>query len=97
MGSIILIFLCLEFIMAVYYMFKHDRPEHLARMKLLQETVVCLFMVIIIYFCMIGLMALSYNSVSGNTTLLASVALSLVILITYSIYILVWVRPFRLF
>ena len=98
MGSIILIFLCLELVMAVYYIFKNDRPEHLARMKLLQETVVSVFMVIIVYFCMIGIMALGSNSMSGtSTTFLASVALSLVILIAYSIYVLVWVRPFRLF
>lgn len=84
--------------MGVYYVLKHDRPQHLARMKLLQETVICLFMVIILYFSLIGMMSVGMNSLVGmQTTFLASIILSLVLLIAYAIYFIFWVRPFRLF
>lgn len=98
LGSIILIFLSLQIILAIYYVIKNDRPEHVARMKLLQETLICLFMVITIYFSVIGMMSLEMNSLVGmNTNFLASICLSLVLLIAYILYFIFWVRPFRLF
>lgn len=67
-------------------------------MKLLQETLVCLFMVVILYFSTIGMMSIGMNSLTDmDTTFLASVILSLVLLIAYVFYFLFWVRPFRLF
>lgn len=98
LGSIIAFYLGLQILLGVYYVAKNDRPEHLARMKLLQETLICLFMVITIYFSAIGMMSVGLNSLVGmNTNFLASIVLSLVLLIAYILYFLFWVRPFRLF
>lgn len=84
--------------MAIYYVLKNDRPQHLARMKLLQETLICLFMVIILYCSLIGIYSVGMNSLTSmSTTFLSSVILSLVLIAAYAIYFLFWVRPFRLF
>lgn len=39
----------LQLAIAIYYVLKREKGEHLARMKLYQETLVVLFMVIMIY------------------------------------------------
>jgi hypothetical protein len=36
MGSVIEVYFVLQFCLILYYGIKHDRPEHLARMKLYQ-------------------------------------------------------------
>lgn len=98
LGSIIIIFLSLQALLAIYYVAKNDRPEHVARMKLLQETIICLFMAITIYFSAIGMMSVGLNSLVGmNTNFLASICLSVVLLLAYALYFIFWVRPFRLF
>lgn len=67
-------------------------------MKLLQETLICLFMVLNIYFSSIAMMSLSMNSLIGmSLSFLASIILALTVLICYLVYFLFWVRPFRLF
>jgi hypothetical protein len=70
----------------------------LARLKLFQETLVVFFMVITLYFCALSVMSLQYNSLlSIGTMFLGSIALSLLLLIFYVIYMAVWVRPYRLY
>jgi hypothetical protein len=55
-------------------------------------------MVITVYFSAISMMSMGMNSLVGmNTIYLASIIISLVLLIAYAIYFLFWVRPFRLF
>lgn len=55
-------------------------------------------MVLLVYFSAIAMMSLKLNSLLGMPTgFLASVGISLMILIVYLIYVIVWVRPFRLF
>ena len=98
LGSIIEVFLGLQIALAIYYILKNDRPIHLARMKLLQETLICLFMVLNIYFSSIAMISLSMNSLTGmSLSFLASIILALFVLICYVVYFLFWVRPFRLF
>jgi hypothetical protein len=67
-------------------------------MKLFQETLVVLFMVVILYDSALSLMSLSLNSITNLVAqYLGGVVLALLLLIFYLIYVLVWVRPYRLF
>ena len=84
--------------MFIYYVCKRDKPEHLARMKLFQETIVTLFMVVALYMSALAMMSLSLNSITGLVEqYLGSIALGLMLLIFFAVYMAVWVRPYRLF
>lgn len=88
----------MQLVLAIYYVLRNDRPEHVARMKLFQETLVVLFMVVILYDSALSLMSLSLNSITNLVAqYLGGVVLALLLLIFYLIYVLVWVRPYRLF
>ena len=88
----------MQLLLFIYYVCKRDQGEHLARMKLLQETVVCFWMVLVVYLAIIAMMSLSYNDLMDKDHIfVGSIALSLFMLLAYSIYLLVWVRPYRLF
>ena len=55
-------------------------------------------MVVILYMSVLAMISLSLNSITDLTAqYLGSVGLALLLLIFYVIYILVWVRPYRLF
>lgn len=98
LGSIIQVYAFLQVCLGIYYFIKHDKPEHLARLKLYQETLVVLFMVITLYYSALSMMSLQYNNIlSLNTQFLGSVAMALLLLIFYIVYMGVWVRPYRLF
>ena len=67
-------------------------------MKLYQETIVALFMVIAIYMSIIAMMSLTLNSITNLVEqYLGSIALALILLIFFAVYMFVWVRPYRLF
>jgi hypothetical protein len=67
-------------------------------MKLYQETLVVLFMVIVVYDSLLAMISLSLNSITDLVTqYLASIAMALGLLIFYGVYSVVWVRPYRLF
>lgn len=55
-------------------------------------------MVIVVYDSVINMMSLALNSITGMVVqYMAGVVLALLLLIFYLIYVLVWVRPYRLF
>lgn len=67
-------------------------------MKIYQETIVVLFMVVALYMSMLAMMSLTLNSITNLVEqYLGSIALALILLIFFVIYMAVWVRPYRLF
>lgn len=55
-------------------------------------------MVIVVYDAVLAVISLSLNSLTSLTgTFLGSIALAILLLIFYFVYIIVWVRPYRLF
>lgn len=61
-GSIIEVFLFSEICLAIYYTIKKDEISHLKRMKLCQETLLVIFMVITIYFSLLSLVSLNIDN-----------------------------------
>lgn len=55
-------------------------------------------MVIVIYDSILAMISLSLNSLTGmSAQYLGGIVLGLLLLIFYVIYVMVWVRPYRLF
>ena len=55
-------------------------------------------MVIILYMSCLAMVSVTMNSITSLVAqYLASVGLALLLLIFYVVYVLVWVRPYRLF
>lgn len=98
LGPIIQFFVFFQLVLGAYYICRNDRPEHVARMKLYQETLVTIFMVIVLYMSSLSMVSLTMNKITDMVAqYLAGVGLALLLLIFYLIYVLVWVRPYRLF
>ena len=57
-----------------------------------------IFMVIVLYMSSLSMVSLTMNKITDMVAqYLAGVGLALLLLIFYLIYVLVWVRPYRLF
>jgi len=67
-------------------------------MKLYQETLICLWMVIWLYDAALAMISLSLNGILDLTAqYYVSIMIGLLLILFFAIYLLVWVRPFRLF
>ena len=98
LGPIMEVFLFLQICLFVYYVFKQEKAEHFARMKLYQETLICIFMVIILYDAILAMISLNLNGLlSLGPQYYGSVLFGILLILFYLMYVIVWVRPFRLF
>lgn len=55
-------------------------------------------MVVTVYFSLISIMSIGMNSLTElDIIYMGSIIFSVILLLFYTIYILIWVRPFRIF
>lgn len=92
-GSILEIFVPLQIILAIYYLFIRGNEEKVKKYKIIQENLIMLWSIIIVYGASLCVLSTEINTISSDNLLYAfTVAFSFGILISYCAYFVYWVK-----